>query len=181
MSILLVENLYKTYGEKTLFDHISFSVSEKDRVGLIGVNGTGKSSLLKVLAGIEPAELGNLTHAKQFRIEYLPQDPDFDEERTTLDEIYAGDSPLMMVLKEYEQVLAELDKNHESSSLQKRLFAIQEKMDEQNAWEASTQAKTILTRLGIRDFTKKLKELSGGQKKRVALAKALIQPADLLL
>jgi ABC transport system ATP-binding/permease protein len=181
MSILLVENLYKTYGEKTLFDHISFSISEKERVGLIGVNGTGKSSLLKALAGVDIAEMGNITHATQFRIEYLPQHPDLDGEQTVLDQIFNGDTPLMNVLRDYELTLTELEVHPEDQATQKRLFSLQQKMDDQNAWEANTLAKTILTKLGITDFTKKVNELSGGQKKRVALAKALIQPADLLL
>ncbi|HET6872450.1 MAG TPA: ABC-F family ATP-binding cassette domain-containing protein [Sporolactobacillaceae bacterium] len=181
MSILLVENLYKTYGEKTLFDHISFSISEKERVGLIGVNGTGKSSLLKVLAGVDFAEMGDIIHANQFRIEYLPQSPELDGEQTVLDQIFNGHTPLMNVLRDYEMTLAELEEHPEDQTIQKRLFSLQQKMDDQNAWEASTLAKTILTKLGITHFTKKIKELSGGQKKRVALAKALIQPADLLL
>lgn len=181
MSILLVENLYKTYGEKTLFHDISFSISEKERVGLIGVNGTGKSSLLKVIAGIDFAEKGNITHANQFRIEYLPQSPELNGERTVLEQIYEGDTPLMNLLREYEQAITALEEDPENTGLQKRLFTLQQKMDDQNAWEASTLAKTILTRLGITHFNKQVKELSGGQKKRVALAKALIQPADLLL
>ncbi|KUO49843.1 MAG: hypothetical protein APF76_00955 [Desulfitibacter sp. BRH_c19] len=181
MSILSVENLLKTYGEKTLFDHISFSISEKQRIGLIGVNGTGKSTLLRTIAGIETAEEGKILHANQFHIEYLSQYPVLDEELTVLEQIYYGDSILMQVLRDYEKALSELESEPENSIKQKRLYAIQEKMDEIGAWNPSTIAKTVLTRLGVKNFSQPVKELSGGQRKRVAIAKALIQPADLLI
>ncbi|HWO74544.1 MAG TPA: ABC-F family ATP-binding cassette domain-containing protein [Bacillus sp. (in: firmicutes)] len=181
MSILQVENLYKTYGEKTLFDSISFSIAEKQRIGLIGVNGTGKSTLLKVLAGLESAEEITMTHANDFRIEYLPQEPVLEGELTVLEQIYYGDSTIMKTMRSYEQALQELEADPTNSQKQKQLLAMQQKMDEHDAWEANTVAKTVLTKLGIVEFSKKVKHLSGGQKKRVAIAKALIQPADLLL
>lgn len=181
MSIFTVENLTKTYGDKVLFDQISFSISEKQRIGLIGVNGTGKSSLLKFVAGIESAESGSIHHAKDFHLEYLPQDPDLDGSLTVLEQIYYGDSKLMRALREYEQALLELETDGENEAKLKRLMERQQRMDELNAWEANTAAKTILTRLGITNFQQKIAQLSGGQKKRVAIAKALIQPADLLL
>lgn len=181
MSILSVENLYKTYGDKVLFDHVSFAVAEKQRIGLIGVNGTGKSTLLKVISGIDSAEEGEIIHAKQFVIEYLPQDPKFEEDLTVLEHIYYGDSKLMTLLRRYEQVLSDLEIDPENTSTQERLFAIQQQMEQEQAWEANTTAKTILTRLGITQFSQSVMALSGGQRKRVALAKALIQPADLLI
>lgn len=181
MSILAVENLLKTYGEKTLFNNISFSISEKQRIGLIGVNGTGKSTLLRTIAGIETAEDGRIFHANQFHVEYLSQYPVLDEELTVLEQIYYGDSSLMQTLRDYEKTLSELESEPENSIKQKRLYAIQTKMDEIDAWDPSTIAKTVLTRLGLKNFTQPVKELSGGQKKRVAIAKALIQPSDLLI
>lgn len=181
MSIFTVENLYKTYGEKVLFDHIAFTIAEKQRIGLIGVNGTGKSSLLKFMAGVESAESGSLQHAKDFHLEYLPQEPHLEESLTVLEQIYYGEAQLMRTLREYEQALLELETDPQNEGKLKRLMEKQQKMDEQNAWEANTVAKTILTKLGITAFDKKVNELSGGQKKRVALAKALIHPADLLL
>lgn len=181
MSLLSIENLCKTYGEKVLFDHISLTIAEKQRIGLIGVNGTGKSTLLKVMAGIDTAEEGSVLHAKQFHIEYLPQNPKFAQDLTVLEQIYDGDSQLMSVLRDYERALADLEADPENPGKQERLLAMQQKMDESNAWKANTIAKTILTRLGITDFNKPVKETSGGQQKRVAIAKALIQPADLLL
>ncbi len=181
MSTLTVENLNKTYGDKTLFDDLSFTISEKDRIGLIGVNGTGKSTLLKILARLESMDSGKITHANQFQIEYLPQQPELDPKLTVLDQIYYGDSAIMNAMREYEQALAELESNPQAENLQIRLFQKQQKMDELDAWEANTVAKTVLTRLGITDFSKSIALLSGGQKKRVAIAKALIQQADLLI
>ncbi|MBD7965285.1 ABC-F family ATP-binding cassette domain-containing protein [Fictibacillus norfolkensis] len=181
MSILLVENLYKTYGEKTLFDDITFSISDKQRIGLIGPNGTGKSSLLKAIAGFEPAERGTLSHANTFQIEYVAQEPKLDEELSVLDQIYFGDSLIMKTMREYEQALLDLESDPSNEKKLKRLMNSQQKMDENEAWEANTIAKTVLTKLGLRDFSRQVKHLSGGQKKRVAIAKALIQPADLLI
>ncbi|KZZ84022.1 ABC-F family ATP-binding cassette domain-containing protein [Bacillus sp. SJS] len=181
MSMLSVENLYKTYGEKVLFDHLSFSISEKHRIGLIGVNGTGKSTLLKYLAGLETAESGTMTHANQFHIEYLPQQSDLNEELTVLDQIYYGEAAIMKGMRDYEKALASLEENPADEKKQAALMAMQQKVDELNAWDAITTAKTVLTRLGVTSFTKKISELSGGQKKRVAIAKALIQPANLLI
>lgn len=181
MSILHVENLYKTYGEKVLFDHISFAISQKQRIGLIGVNGTGKSTLLKVIAGLETADSGEITHSNTIRIEYLPQDPELTEGLSVLEQIYYGDAPIMHVMREYELALSELEKDPENETKLKQLMNMQQKMDQHDAWEANTMAKTILTMLGITDFSKQVTYLSGGQKKRVAIAKALIQPADILI
>ncbi|TDL77860.1 ABC-F family ATP-binding cassette domain-containing protein [Peribacillus frigoritolerans] len=181
MSILSVENLYKTYGEKTLFDHISFSIAERQRIGLIGTNGTGKSTLLKYLSGLETVEEGKMIHANSFHIEYLPQQPELEEELTVLEQIYYGDSLIMRAMRDYELALSELEANPADEKKQSKLLSMQQKMDENDAWEASTVAKTVLTRLGISDFSKPVRLLSGGQKKRVAIAKALIQPADLLI
>ncbi|MBB6454021.1 ATP-binding cassette subfamily F protein uup [Salirhabdus euzebyi] len=181
MSVLKAENLKKTYGEKVLFDDLSFTVEEKDRVGLIGVNGTGKSTLLKVIAGMDSAEEGQLIHAKLFRIEYLAQNPAFDENITVLDYIYYGDSPIMKTIRQYEQALTDLNEDPTNEKQQQQLFKWQQKMDEHEAWDANALAKTVLTRLGITAYSTNLMNLSGGQKKRVAIAKALIQPADLLI
>ncbi|MFC5713131.1 ABC-F family ATP-binding cassette domain-containing protein [Thalassorhabdus alkalitolerans] len=181
MSVLHVENLYKTYGEKVLFNDISFSIKENERIGLLGVNGTGKSTLLKVIAGIESAERGEMLHANSLQIEYLPQQPELDPELTVLEQIYYGDSVMMKVMREYEKALQKLEHNPEKQSAQELVMSMQQKMDEADAWDANTAAKTVLTKLGISDFDKKVKFLSGGQKKRVAIAKALIQPADLLI
>ncbi|SFP59594.1 ABC-F family ATP-binding cassette domain-containing protein [Salibacterium halotolerans] len=181
MSVLRAENVYQSFGDKTLFDHISFVIENQDRIGLIGVNGTGKSSLLKILAGIESPEQGELIHANSLQVEYLPQEPELEEELTVLDQIYYGESDVMKAMRRYEKALTELEENSESADAQDKLMKAQQAMDNEQAWEANTTAKQVLTRLGITAFRKKVKELSGGQKKRVAIAKALIQPADLLI
>ncbi|WP_044747417.1 ABC-F family ATP-binding cassette domain-containing protein [Bacillus alveayuensis] len=181
MSILLVERLYKTYGEKVLFDHISFSIAEKERIGLIGTNGTGKSSLLKVIAGVESADDGGITRSNQMRIEYLAQEPELDPNLTVLDTIYDGNSDIMKAMRDYEWALSELGRDPENAKKQERLFQQQQRMEQLSAWEANTVAKTVLSRLGITDYSQKVQHLSGGQKKRVAIARALIQPADLLI
>ncbi|MEC1023177.1 ABC-F family ATP-binding cassette domain-containing protein [Bacillus paralicheniformis] len=181
MSIFKAKGLYKTYGDKTLFDHISFHIEENERIGLIGPNGTGKSSLLKVIAGFESAEKGEITKPGTLQIEYLDQDPDLDGSETVLEHIYSGDSVMMRVLRTYEKALQELNASPADPKKQENLLGAQAKMDAHDAWDANTAAKTILTKLGVADVTKEVRHLSGGQKKRVAIAKTLIQPADLLI
>ncbi|SFK06489.1 ABC-F family ATP-binding cassette domain-containing protein [Brevibacillus centrosporus] len=181
MQIVTVENLSKSYGEKVLFDNISFHIGEQQRIGLIGVNGTGKSTLLKIIAGLDTADSGKIVHANRFHVEYLPQNPSFDEDSSILDQVFYGESALIQLLREYEGALADLQLSPSDEKKQSRVLALQTKMDAADAWESNTQAKTILTQLGLHDFTQKVSELSGGQRKRVAMARALIQPADLLI
>ncbi|MFZ7102937.1 MAG: ABC-F family ATP-binding cassette domain-containing protein [Peptococcaceae bacterium] len=181
MSILSIENLVKSYGEKKLFENISFTIAERQRIGLIGVNGAGKTTLLKIIAGLESGEKGQVTHANQFHVEYLPQHPVLAEELTVLEQIYYGDSSLMKVLRNFERAVKELENAPEDAGKQRKLSLLQQEMDALDAWDAGTMAKTVLNRLGIKDYFRPVKDLSGGQKKRVAIARALIQPADLLL
>lgn len=181
MSILIVDNLLKTYGDKVLLEHISFTIEPKERIGLIGINGTGKSTLLKIIAGTEGLEEGTISHSNQFHIEYLPQYPHFTEGLTVLDQIYFGNSPLMVTLRDYERALRELEEDPQDTERQKCLTNIQQRVEALNGWEIITLAKTILNRLGIENVNQTINELSGGQRKRVALAKALLQPADLLI
>ncbi|MBB5172299.1 ABC-F family ATP-binding cassette domain-containing protein [Texcoconibacillus texcoconensis] len=181
MTILTVEHLSKTYGDKVLFNDIGFTIQENERIGLIGVNGTGKSTLLKVLAGTESREGATLTHANDFRVDYLPQHPELSGSQSVLDHVYEGDAPIMKVMREYERALKALEKDPNNEARQTAFTNVQQKMNELDAWEASTVAKTVLTKLGIEDMDAKLDSLSGGQQKRVAMARALLQPADLLL
>ncbi|WP_018933483.1 ABC-F family ATP-binding cassette domain-containing protein [Gracilibacillus lacisalsi] len=181
MRTIKVEDLVKTYGEKVLFDEISFSITDSDRIGLIGVNGTGKSTLLKVLAGIDQAESGMIDHPNDYRIEYLDQDPQLTDGGTVLNQIYYGDAEMMVTLRQYESAVLALERDPENVTMQNQLLKMQEKMDQIEAWDAMTVAKTILTKLGVPAFDQKTENLSGGQRKRVAIAKALIQPADLLI
>lgn len=176
-----MENISKSYGEKILFTDISFSIADKQRIGIIGVNGTGKSTLLKIIAGMEEADQGKVIHANGFRVQYLAQNPLFDHQSTVLENVFLGDSPLMQLLREYEQSIAELEADPLNEQKQGRLLSLQQRMDAMNAWEASTQAKAVLTRLGIQNYHQSVSQLSGGQRKRVAMASALIHPADLLI
>ncbi|WP_010651481.1 ABC-F family ATP-binding cassette domain-containing protein [Oceanobacillus massiliensis] len=179
--MLTIENLHKSYGEKILFNDITCTIANQERIGLIGVNGTGKSSFLKVIAGLEPPEKGSIKHPKDYQIEYLAQEPVLDPDLTVMEQIYFGEASIMKLMRSYEAALLKLQENADNRGNQERLIQLQQKMDEEEAWEANTAAKTVLTKLGITDFGKKITELSGGQQKRVAIAKALIQPADLLI
>ena len=181
MKTITIEHVSKTYGEKTLFQDISFVISEKERVGLIGVNGTGKSSLLKLIAGLDSPDEGNFISSKDYQISYLSQQPDLNPDLTILDQIFAGDAPIFHLLKNYELTLLQLNEQPENQSIQEKLFELQKEMDRLNGWDVSTNAKTILTKLGLEDFNLKIGVLSGGQKKRVALAQVLIQSPDLLI
>lgn len=181
MKMLTVENLSKTYGEKQLFNDISFTISEKERVGLIGINGTGKSSLLKIIAGIDQPDEGNIITGKDYSIAFLDQQPELDLEKTVLEQVYHGEAPVLRLMREYERTLMQLNVDPNDVKLQEEIFRLQKQMDALNAWDASTNAKSILMKLGIEDFNKIIGELSGGQKKRVALAQVLIAEPDLLI
>ncbi|WP_077213710.1 ABC-F family ATP-binding cassette domain-containing protein [Bacillus dakarensis] len=181
MKMISIENVSKTYGEKQLFNDISFTISEKERVGLIGVNGTGKSSLLKIVAGVDLPDEGEIVKAKDYKIAYSAQDPLLKDDLTVLEQVFEGDAPILKLLRDYEQTLMLLESKPNDSSLQENLYEYQRKMDAIDGWDVSTNAKTILTKLGIEAYDKKISELSGGQKKRVALAQVLIQEADLLI
>lgn len=180
-SMLTLENISKAFGEKQLFEHVHAIIEQQDRIGLIGINGTGKSTLLNIIAGLEPADEGELIHPKEYRIEMLSQQPDFNIEQTILDYVFDGEAPMMEVLRDYEQALLHLERDPDNERAQNGLLNIQQLMDKHGAWEASTTAKTILTKMGIDDFNQNITSLSGGQRKRVAIAKSLIQPADLLI
>jgi ABC transport system ATP-binding/permease protein len=181
MKMLTVENVSKTYGEKNLFDGISFTIGEKDRAGLIGVNGTGKSSLLKILAGLDFADAGDVIAAKDYTISYLDQNPDLTDELTILEQVFHGDAPVFKLMRKYEASLFQLNLTPNDSGLQEELYQLQKQMDALNSWDINTNAKSILMKLGIEDISKKVGQLSGGQKKRVALAQILIQASDLLI
>jgi len=181
MKILSVENLMKTYGEKTLFNEISFTVSEGQKIGLLGVNGTGKSSLLKIIAGTESADDGKIITPKDYIISYLPQHEDFDKNQTILEAVFESEDKIMILVKNYEKKLQKLQADPLNDTLQNELLTLQAEMDSKNAWDLEANAKTILSKLGLNDLNLDVTLLSGGQKKRVALAKALIHPCDLLI
>ncbi|HEX9061753.1 MAG TPA: ABC-F family ATP-binding cassette domain-containing protein, partial [Clostridia bacterium] len=180
MNILTAEGISKSYSEKILFDDISLGISEGEKIGLIGVNGTGKSTLLKVIAGVESMDNGRIISSSGLKIEYLDQNPDFQEGTSVLEHVFKGNSPLMRLIREYEQVLDRFNLRQDER-LEKELASIMARMDSMDAWTAETEAKNILTQLGIFDFQAEVSKLSGGQRKRVAMAGALIAPSDLLI
>ena len=179
--ILSAENLSYSYGARTLFEHVTFNVEEGDKYGIIGVNGTGKSTLLRMLANHDAGEKGKLTIPGNVVMEYLPQDPPFDPEATVLEQIFRGDSPLMVLLREYEMAIETATACPDDKQAQKQLLELQQQMDEQFAWQLESEAKAVLTQLGITRLQQKMGELSGGQRKRVALAGVLVRPSDLLI
>ncbi|MEH7176590.1 ABC-F family ATP-binding cassette domain-containing protein [Neobacillus vireti] len=181
MKMLTVENVTKTYGEKQLFNNISITIGEKERVGLIGINGTGKSSLLKIIAGLDQPDEGKIITSKDYSIAFLDQQPELDSAKSVLEQVFHGEAPILRLMREYERTLLVLDSSPNDTKVQEDLFRLQKQMDALNAWDASTNAKSILMKLGIEDFTKRIGELSGGQKKRVALAQVLIAEPDLLI
>lgn len=180
---LKVSDLSKTYGDKVLFDQISFIIHEHDRIGLIGVNGTGKTSLLSILAGLETDD-GDKQHVyypSDYRIGYLLQDTILDPKQNVLEAVFQGENEQVRVVKQYEQALLELENDSQSTKAQNRYAAAQEAMNEKDAWNTDTNAKIILQKLGISTLDKKVETLSGGQQKRVGLAQVLIDEPDLLL
>lgn len=181
MNILSAEGISKSYSEKILFNDASIGISEGEKIGLIGINGTGKSTLLKILAGIENPDTGRIIKGNSFKIEYLPQNPSFENGLTVLQQVFKGSSPVMMLLREYEEIIQKVNEKPEDKLLEKRLLGLTQKMDSMDAWTIESEAKNILTKLGIFDFTADVGTLSGGQKKRIAMASAFITPADLLI
>lgn len=179
MHLLTMENMSKSYGEKLLFNNITLGINDGDKLGIIGINGTGKSTLLKILAGIEEPDAGQIIKRNGMRIEYLSQDPEFDSEATILQQIFKGNSEEMTLMREYEAILEKVEGG--DSSRYDELMGLQSKIEEKHLWELESTAKTVLTKLKINDFTRKMGVLSGGQRKRVALASALIAHSDLLI
>ncbi len=175
MNLLSIENISKSYSEKILLNQISLGISEGDKIGIIGINGVGKSTFLKLVAGVEYPDEGRIIKGNSVAIEYLPQNPSFDPEATVLEQVFRGDSPVMKLIMEYEKAVQDPDTPSES------LIKLSADMDRMNGWSLESEAKEVLTKLGVTEFQDKMQILSGGQKKRVALATALINPSDLLI
>ncbi|NMO95394.1 ABC-F family ATP-binding cassette domain-containing protein [Paenibacillus lemnae] len=181
MNIMTVEQLSKSYGDKILFQDVSFGMDAQDKVGIIGVNGTGKSTFMRVIAGLEPPDTGKISVGNRVTIQYLAQNPDFDPEHTVLQHIFSGDLPEMKAVRDYTEIMEQLEINPDSKELQERLLKLNQNMDALQAWQLESDAKAVLSKLGIRSYEAKMGSLSGGQRKRVALAAVLIQPSDLLI
>lgn len=181
MQTLRADNLTSTYGEKTLFNDISFIINEGDRVGLIGTNGSGKTSLLNVIAGITHADAGEITKPNDYTIGYLEQKPALDPDKTVMDAVFAGNQRIFHTIRLYEEAVNNYSAHPDDPKAIDRFTKMQATMDQEDLWEAESQVKTILTQLKITQLDKPIKQLSGGQQKRVGLAQILIQHPDLLM
>lgn len=183
MTDFRVENLTKSVGDKTVFSQLNFIIHPLDRIGLIGVNGTGKTTLLDVISGKAGFDGDNSPFfgRNDYKIEYLTQDPQFDGELSIMDAILSDDLPQMQAIKRYEQALIALTQDAMNPKLQETLSQVEAQMTAIEAWEVENQVKTVLSKLKLPDLTAQIKNLSGGQKRRVQLAQALLNPADLLL
>lgn len=181
MNLLSADRISKAYADRVILQDVSFTINDGEKIGVIGINGTGKSTLLKIIAGLETADSGQLIKMRNLRIEYLPQQPEFPADATVLQAVLHGHSPVMQLIREYETAAAELEAHSGDLDRQDRLIRLSSRMDDADAWNLDSEAKSVLTRLGISDFFQPVASLSGGQKKRVALAAALVNPADLLI
>jgi ABC transport system ATP-binding/permease protein len=173
ISYLQIENISKSYGDLLLFENVSLGINKDDKIALIAKNGAGKTSLLNVIAGIESADSGNISIRNNVNIEYLDQDPLLDENCTIIEQVYNSSNEIAATVKEYEEAIVSTNK--------KLIQSAMEKMDALNAWQYEVKVKQILSRLKIDNFYQPIKELSGGQRKRLALAKVLINEPDFLI
>lgn len=173
MNIVTAENVKKSYGMRVLFDNVHFSIDVGQKIGLIGLNGAGKSTLLRIIAGQVETDSGEIQYNQKARIHFLPQEPEFVPGRTVLESVLDGDLPVMALLRSYEAAVQHNDN--------KAVADLMEDMDRLQAWELEQKAKIILQQLGIDTLDQVVDTLSGGQRKRVGLARALILPCDLLI
>jgi ATP-binding cassette subfamily F protein uup len=181
MSIFTLQSVKKDFGIKEILRDANLSLDATDKIGLIGINGSGKSTLLKIIAGLEPIDSGQLLVNSKVKIVYLSQDPDLDDNSTVIEQVFAKSGEQMKLIREYEVLSTKIAKHPEDNQLITRLSAVTQAIDAGNAWELETQAKIILTQLGIEDYDVKVGSLSGGYRKRIALASALLSNPDVLL
>jgi ATP-binding cassette subfamily F protein uup len=182
MSIFTLQSVKKDFGIKEILKDANFSLDLNDKVGLIGTNGSGKSTLLKIVAGLEPIDSGQLLVNSGVRIVYLPQQPDLNEQNTVLEQVFADSGEQMTLVREYEELSDKLARSPANSNqLMSRLSEVMQRMETTGAWELETKAKIILTKLGIADFEARISSLSGGYRKRIALAAALLSEPEVLL
>ena len=181
MKTLAVTGLEKTYGTKTLLAGIDFAIRTGDRIGLIGPNGTGKSSFLKVLADQTDYDQGTIDKPKDYRIAYLAQNPDLDPNQTILDTVFAGDTPEVKLLHDYEVANLALLSDPDNSQLQEAFQTITEAMNQADAWQIEVKAKTVLSQLGLVNLNQRVGDCSGGEQKRIGIAQVLIAEPDLLI
>lgn len=181
MNILTLQSVQKDFGTKEILRDANLNLGVMDKVGLIGTNGSGKSTLLKMIVGSEHIDGGQLWVNPKIKLIYLPQQPELDENNTVLEQVFADSGDKLHLIQEYEELSLKIAKFPDDESLMTRFSEIMQRMDASNAWELETQAKIILTKLGIEDFDAKIGSLSGGYRKRIALAAALLREPDVLL
>ncbi|MDP4291179.1 MAG: ABC-F family ATP-binding cassette domain-containing protein [Bacteroidota bacterium] len=180
MNIVLVDQLSKSFGEKVLFKEITFGIEEGQKVALVARNGAGKSTLLRIMAGGDDADAGKVTYRRDLRVAYLPQNPVFNEDNTVIGELFNAENAIMQAISEYEACLQIMQKDH-STPIQQRMEKAMSRMDALQAWDYEVKVKEILSKFEIGDLEQPVSMLSGGQRKKLALARALIEEADLLL
>lgn len=180
MNLVTLENIKKSYSEKMLLNNVTLSINDGDRIGVIGINGAGKSTLLKVVAGVDEFFEGSITKGRNIGIEYMSQNPKIKEDATVLEQMFTGETNNLKLLHDYEEIVHRMG-SEDSEELNNKLAELQEQIDAKNLWDIESEAKTILNKLGITDYEDIMKNLSGGQRKRVALATALITPCELLI
>jgi ATP-binding cassette subfamily F protein uup len=181
MHILSIESVSKSYGLKPLFEQVNLGLDSEDRIGVVGVNGSGKTTLLRLIAGQLPPDSGRITFATGVSTGYLPQNPPFDPNQAVLDAVFAANDARMKLLIDYERACHDLEIDSNSEQRLRRVSELAHELEAAGAWDLETNARTVLSRLGITDTTAAMGTLSGGQRKRVALAHALIQSPDLLI
>ncbi|MCD9185538.1 MAG: ABC-F family ATP-binding cassette domain-containing protein [Pyrinomonadaceae bacterium] len=180
MNIISLENVSKNYGIKPLFENVTLGFEDTDKIGIIGANGSGKSTFLKVVAGTETPDTGKVVRANGKTLAFLSQNPSIDEEATVLETIFAASSGVMKTIRDYEFACQELAVEYSDAKLEK-VSLLQHELEINGGWEIETNAKNVLTKLGITDTSAQMKTLSGGQRKRVALAHELIFKPDILI
>ena len=185
MNVISLQNIEKSYGTRLLFKEVNITFTTEKRLGLVGINGTGKSTFLKILAGQMEADKGTIERNGKASIYYLAQTPDFDAESTLLEAVLDGDHPRLQMVKAFERISREYRQMQESGSddakLSRNYMNALEQMDQQDGWQVEQEARIILSKLGFPDVGQKVAMLSGGQKRRLALGQALLYPCDLLL
>lgn len=180
MTLLTLKSIHKDFGIKEILRDASFSLEDHDKVGIIGTNGSGKSTLLRMIAGLEPIDGGELWRSSGSKIIYLPQQPEMDDDRTVLEQIIAAAGEKMRLIQEYEKLSDQMAQG-DPGDWMARLSVVTEKIEAANAWDLESQSKVILSQLGINDFEAKVGSLSGGYRKRIAIAAALLAEPDALL
>ena len=181
MNIVSLENVSKNYGFKPLFENVTLGLEDRDKVGIIGANGSGKTTFLRILAGVEEPDTGRVVRAKGMSLAYLSQNPPYDENLTVLETIFASSSGIMQTIRDYEAVCHDLAAGNHDAALLQRMSDLQHELEMNGGWDIEANARAVLTKLDITDTAAKMGTLSGGQRKRVALAHELIFKPDILI